>query len=476
MQVIGARQSPPSSGLLPAIGLVILAALVATGTMIVGPWAFLPLLGVLGFAGIVAHPEYGIALFLSTFLMTYPTALQGSGLLTINNMLGGVFLLLLIYKGYREGDWWFLHIRELHLLAFILVMFYLSDRFNGPDPALRELLGVVEHGSENMRTFITRTAFIVFFINFIRTPGHVRMIYLVAVGFMVTSSIVGVHDVLKGGGFAGYRASSVSIIAAAWNPNREAMFSILAIAELYYLTTWIRIRGIWLLVGPTIGVMCLCVFLTASRSGLLGLIVCAITIVIDEGFTLKTLLVFLMTGALVSVLVIQLTPQKTLDRITNLPFTQGGAEGEGSGSLDRRAYTWGLAVDLFRKNPILGVGIGNWDLARFLDDPAHSTAAPHSSYFLALVEGGIFCLLGFLILLWRCWRNIRFAERCLEDPAFPYRDMRWIVKSAKTDFVVLIFFSAFADLWQLVILFWLVGIGIVLRRMFEQVEYQPSFG
>lgn len=461
-------------GLGPPLALAGFCGTVGLAVGFFGPFAFLPVLGLLFVGLVLAHPEYGIALFLSTFLMTYPEALQGQGLLTINNVLGVIFILHMVYKIYQEGDWWFLYCPEIQLLAFIWLMFLLSDRFNGPDPQMRELLGVVEHGSENMRTFMTRCAFTVFFINFIRTPRHVLMIYLVAVGFMVTSSVLAVHDVLQGGGFAGYRAASSTVIAAASNPNREAMFSILAIAELYWVTTWIRFRVIWLIVAPLIAVMCLCVFLTASRSGLLGLAVCVITIIIEEKFTLKTLLVAALLGALVGLLVVEITPEKSVERITNLPFTQGGEEGEGASSLSRRAYTWEIALDIFRDNPVLGVGIGNWGLARYLKDPTQSLAAPHSSYFLALCEGGVFCVSAFLILLWRCWRNIRLAESCVEDPTFAIpelSDLRWIIKSTKTDLFVLIFFSAFADLWQLVIVFWLVSIGIVLRRLFEQATW-----
>ena len=466
---MSAAQSARGFG--PTLALAAFGGTVGLALGFVGPFAFLPVVGLLFVGLVLAHPEYGIALFLSTFLMTYPDWAQGVGVLTINNVLGVIFILLMVYKVYQDGDWWFLYCPEVQLLAFIWLMFLLSDRLNGPDPQLRELLGVVEHGSENMRTFMTRCAFTVFFINFIRTPRHVLMIYLVAVAFMVTSSILSVRDVMQGGGFAGYRAASATVIAAASNPNREAMFSILAIAELYWVTTWIKSRIIWVIVTPIIAIMCLCVFLTASRSGLLGLAVCFVTIIIEERFTLKSLLGAALLGALVGLLVVEITPEKSLDRITNLPFTQGGEQGEGAASLSRRAYTWEIAADIFRDNPVLGVGIGNWDLARFLKDPTQSLAAPHSSYFLALCEGGIFCLSAFLILLWRCWRNIRFAERYVDDPNFTIpelNDLRWIIKSTKTDLFVLIFFSAFADLWQLVIVFWLVSIGIVLRRMFEQ--------
>jgi len=167
-------------------------------------------------------------------------------------------------------------------------------------------------------------------------------------------------------------------------------------------------------------------------------------------------------------------PERTLERITNLPGTEAAQVGEGAGSLERRQYTWEVAVELVRESPFLGVGIGNWDVARFFKDPTRSTAAPHSSYLLALVEGGLFCLLGFLGLLWCTWRNFREVEAYVVDPSFPLRDLSWIVKSCKISFVVLVFFSLFADLWQMVILFWLVGLGIVMRRLVEQTALQEA--
>jgi len=447
--------------------LLVVGAVVGVTTIVVGPLAIVPIFGVLFFALVVARPEYGIALFLSTFLMTYPSALQGSGFLTINNALGGIFLILLTYKVYREEDWWFIHSRELQLLVFVMVMFYLSGRFNGPDATKLSLLGLQEHGSENLRTFMTRTAFVVFFINYIRSPGHVRMIYLLALAFMVVSALTGIQGVLRGGGLYGYRATTqAGVIASAFNPNRLAMFSILAIAGLWYLMQTLRIPGLIILVTPIIGVLALCVFMTASRSGLMGLGVCAAAIVWDEGIDLTKILTFGLAGLLLMTMLIQFVPQKSLERISNLPFTGESSE-LGTSSFERRQYTWEVAGDLFRENPILGVGIGNWELARFLRDPTHSTGAPHSSYLLALVEGGTLCLLGFLALLWRTWRNLRFAEYYVTEPDSPLADLTWVVKAAKVSLLVLVFFSFFADLWQLVILFWLVGLSVVMKRLVE---------
>jgi O-antigen ligase len=449
------------------VALLPIAALVAIGTAAFGAFAVLPILGLLFFALVVARPEYGIALFLSTFLITYPQALQGGGLLTINNVMGGIFVVLLTYRMYREPDWWFLRCPEFHLLGFIIFIFYVSGQLNGPDPHLMPLIGPLETAPDTLRTFITRTAFVLFFVNYIRTPGHVEMIVLLSIGFMVVSALSGIQSVLHGEAMYGYRATT-AVIAAAVNPNRLAMFATLAFAGLWYRMRSMQSRVVNILVLPVLVVLSLAVFMTGSRSGLLGLGVCGLAISIDERLSVTQLFNFGLTALLLATLVAQFVPEKTFERITNLPLTQGSQTGLGSGSLERRQYAWDVAFDMFLDSPIVGVGVGNWELARFIKDPEHSTGAPHSSYLLALVEGGSFCLLGFLLLLWRTWRNLRFAETYVTDPEFPLADLAWVVKSSKASLLVLVFFSIFADLWQLVTLFLLVGLAIVLRRMVEQ--------
>jgi len=475
---ITVSRSSSMRGMGAALAVVLMAALVGIGTIAFGPLIVLAIVGLLGLAFIVARPEYGIAMFLSTFLMTYPEALQGSGFLTINNVLGGVFLVLLTYKVYREEDWWFLWRPELHLLTFVVVVYWLSAQINGPDTELVGLLGgsaALEHTSGTFRTFVTRVLFTLFFINFIRAPAHVRMIYILAIAFMVVSAFTGMYGVLKGGGMYGYRATTeAAVISSAFNPNRLAMFSIIAIGGLWYFMQSLRSVWLRLLIIPTVVVLALVVFMTASRSGLLGLGVAVVTILIDQRVSLNTIVTLALGGLLLLVAIYQFVPEKSLERLTTLPGTAQAETGLGAGSLERRQYTWQIAWELVRESPFLGVGMGNWEVARYLKDPTQSTAAPHSSYLLVLVEGGIFCLAGFLLVLWQTWQNLRVCDRHMRDATFPLAHLLWIVKSCQVSFVVLIFFSIFADLWQLVILFWLVGLGIVMRRMVEQAVFEQS--
>ena len=117
------------------VGLGVVALLAAGGTAAVGPLVVLPIFGALFFVLLMMRPEYGIAMFLSTFLMSYPAVLQGSGYLTINNVLGGIFLILLTYKVYRDQDWWFLRRPEIQLLGFLVLVFYLANRTQWTRPS-----------------------------------------------------------------------------------------------------------------------------------------------------------------------------------------------------------------------------------------------------------------------------------------------------------------------------------------------------
>lgn len=477
MQAVGTGYPARARSVVPLVGFVLGGMVIGAAVARLGPAALLPVFGVLFAAIVVARPEYGIALFLSTFLMSYPRWLQGSGYLTINNALGGIFLLLLTYHIYREQDWWFVKCREIQILAFIVLMFYLSQRFNSPDPHKVELLGAGFYFAEGLRTFINRVAFVLFLIVFIRTPAHLRMLVLLALFFMVFTSLTGVQGVLRGGGLKGYRAytevtdyvaGQAGLIRSAGNPNRLAMFSILAIASLWYVMQALRVPALRMLIVPTMALLALAVFMTASRSGLLGLLVCGAAILVDGGFDLRKLLSVGLAAALLVVLVVRFVPEKSLERITNLPGTSSSETGEGAASIERRQGAVGLALDIFRDNPVLGVGMGNWHVVRFLKDPAYAAGSPHNSYLLTLVEGGPFALLGFLLLMLWTWQNLRFAETYVSEPFSPLGDLEWIVKSSKVSLLVLVFFSMVADLWSLVILFMLVGFGVVARRLVEQ--------
>jgi len=463
------RGEPVSTGLRTGVAFVVLALLAIAADLMIGPGAwFFAVVGSVLLTVVVSRPFVGIAVLMSSFMIEYPKALQGTGFLTINNVLGLILLVLLTQRVYVTEDRWFTGNREVRLLFLIGICYVVSGYFNGPPTSLLELIGSPPP-SDDVRLYFNRVAFVIFFASFIRTSGHVRLIYALAIAFMVGSAIVGVWEVLHGGGVSGFRASTEqALIRQAWNPNRLALFSIIAIGALWYALQNVYnpvFRGG---IVAIVLVLILGVFMTASRSGLLGLLTCMGFIAVEQGLSLRRLLGMMLVGTLALVLVLQLVPEKSLDRIANLPGTGSTSSDIGTGSLERRQYGFEIGFEIIKENILLGVGAGNWDITRFLHDPTGSTAAPHNSYLQAMAEGGLVCVLAFLGLFWGTWNNFKVAESLL--PRGRLRDLDWVVKGARVGLLTLVVFSMFADLWQSIVLFWLVGLGIALRRYAEDLN------
>jgi len=464
--------------------LLLLAVTIGVGSASFGNSALLPVFGTVALLVVVIRPEYGIAIFLSTFLMAYPRWMQGSGYLTLNNVLGGIFAVLLTYKVYRDQDWWFLRVREIQVLLAIVVLYYVSESLNAPDPVRVSLLGASFYTGEGLRIFVNRVAFTLFFINFIRTPGHIRMIFLLGLAFMTITALTGVQTVLTGGGLQGYRAftgaedlvaGQAGLIRAAGNPNRLAMFAVLAIGGLWYLIQSMRVPFVRMIGLFTIVMLSLAVFLSASRSGLVGLAICGFLLLAEGGFNVRKIASLILAGVVLAVLVVQFVPERSLERITNIPVPGVEVTDDGGSSVERRSYAWEIAFMLWKENPpLIGVGMGNWPVARFLNDPARLAGAPHNSHLLALIEGGPLALAAFAYLLWCMWRSLTYSLHYISLPGFPLAELGWVVRAARVHLIVFTFFTLVADLYNLVILFLILGISIVVRRQVEQIVQRQS--
>jgi O-antigen ligase len=171
------------------------------------------------------------------------------------------------------------------------------------------------------------------------------------------------------------------------------------------------------------------------------------------------------------VLVLELVPPEAIERLSNIPglhHDDGGAA-EGEGSTQRRAYTYELGLQLAAKAPVIGCGPGNWPLVRFLNDPVRSAAAPHSSYLESLVEGGVVTLGLYLYLF---YITVRDLLRCEASPIVMERaraeQLDWLLTGSRVCLISFMVFSLFADLWDLVFSYFLLGVaGVLIQR------YQP---
>ncbi len=204
------------------------------------------------------------------------------------------------------------------------------------------------------------------------------------------------------------------------------------------------------------------VLLTASRSGVLGLGILVYMLTRSRG-TVRGSRLQVAALALISVgVLVTVIPQENLERLQNLnPLaSERAGGGEGSSSTERRVTTVETGWQMVGDYPVFGIGLGNFrEVARqvYLDP---FWRPPHNSYIWALTEGGIPCALLYLLLFAITYRDVRWLQR---SPATP-PDLQWVAAALEPALVLVMFYSAFADIWLSPIIYILIGLTIVFKH------------
>jgi O-antigen ligase len=175
------------------------------------------------------------------------------------------------------------------------------------------------------------------------------------------------------------------------------------------------------------------------------------------GGRLQIVLFAVLAGGMMMTIV----PEQSLERIANMnPFAEGHGGNIGTHSTERRVETVGLGWDIFLEYPIFGVGLGNFrEVARQVyNDPFYRP--PHNSYIWALSETGIFCFALYLALFWVTMRDVNWLRHSPATPA----DLQWIAAALHPTYILLLFYSFFADMWLNPITYILIVLTIVFKR------------
>jgi O-antigen ligase len=478
-------------GVLPLLGMLGLAATSA----VLGPEIFtLVLIGMTGAVVIAVRPQWGVGMILFLLMVQYGSRRydregvaggvssllpQGSGLFTPNNLLGVFLALLLIYQVYLDGDWSFLRSRVLQLMLAITLVLVFSGFISGINPNDQVEIGVIAtSGQDPSRLLITRALFLVLLVYFVRKPNDVRTIVALFVFLAVVTAWSGSGAAITGTGRAEvstYRAGGTEVlIESTQNPNRLAMIATLGLvfiweySQAYRLKRWVRWGAL-----AVILLMVVTVFLSASRGGLIGLVVAGMMLFVRRRGGSGRLLYGLAVIGIAGMLIQEVVPEQAMERITNIPgisHEDPNASNAGEGSIERRKYTYEIGINIWRKAPIVGIGPGNWPYVRFMTDPLRSAAAAHNSYLEALAEGGIVTLGLYAVLFYvvirdllRCERDPRIVEQAKQD------GLEWLLAATRICLIAFLVFSLFADLWDLVFSYFLLGVSAVLIE-----RYRPT--
>ena len=468
--------------LLPGVGF----ALIALASAVLGPEVLAAMLiATFAMAIVASRPAWGVAGILTLLMVQYGSRraertgiaaianlIPNVGLLTPNNMLGLFLAVLLVYRVYREHDWEFLRNRQVRLALYITGVLILSALWNEVDYLEQAALGLRIRGQDPMRMMVSRALFLMLFVAFVREPRSVRGIVWLFVGLTVVTAWSGSSAALFGGGraeVAEYRAGGMEVLLeTGQNPNRLAMLCTLALIFIWeWGQTGARNRFSWLML-PTSLLLIVTVFLSASRGGVLGLGVAGLLLLMRRGGAVRRYAYAAMAIFIGAYLISQIVPPEALERLSNIPGVTAEEGVEGSGSIQRRQYTYGIAVDLWSRNPLIGIGLGNWSYFRFVTDPLRSAAAPHNAYLKALAEGGLVVAVLYALLFFYTLRDLGRLER---DPEVVERaradGLAWVLAATRVSLMSFLVFSIFADLWELIFCYMLLGLAAALIQRYE---------
>lgn len=464
---------------------------VGVGAMVLGPEMLTALLvGITGAMIVAVRPQWGVGLILFLLMVQYGSRRydrgglagvmavlvpQGSGLLTPNNLLGMFLAILLVYQLYLNGDWSFLQSRILQLMLAITAVLAFSAFVSGVTPAEQAEIGVMATSAQDpSRLLISRALFLVLFVFFIRTPSDLRTIVGLFVLLALLTAWSGSGAAVTDTGRAEvstYRAGGTDVlIESTQNPNRLAMIATLGLvfiweySQAFNMKRWLRWAAIALAV-----LMVITVFLSASRGGLIGLVVASLLLFVrrrgGSSRLIYAIALILVAGALVQ----QVVPPQAMERITNIPgLRTADANAAGEGSIERREYTYDIGLKIWKQAPIVGVGPGNWPYVRFMTDPLRSAAAAHNSYLAVLAEGGLLTLGLYMLLFYIVIRDLLRLERSSAVVARAKQEgLEWLIASTRICLLAFMVFSLFADLWDLVFSYFLLGTSAVLIRRYR---------
>jgi hypothetical protein len=416
-------------------------------------------------AFIVAKPEYGIIIFLASFLLTTPAFLIGSGFFTLNNILGLLFCFLLSVHLFREKNLWFLRTRQIQLMAAIGLVFILSLLFAKKPPVLAAGLPQMDLQKKELWDYFTQFIFVIFLIHFIHNPRSIKIIFLLFISLITVSALSAILFGIGSGD--DYRAASSFGINMAKNSNHLAFYGLFAITILWYWRQETNSPFFSLMSLACIGGLIYLILLCASRNAFFNILFLALILLVESGIKPGRIIAAGFLIGLIGMIAVNFIPEQNLHRLTAM---KADPKSKDAGrSLIERVQTLQTGMKMFSDHNILiGIGPGNFRWMRLLYYD-HKKLATHNSYLWALLSGGILALVLYLALFWNTWKDLRWMEK---QPIYGLSPPRWTVKTLRTMLLLFLLFSVFTEAWLQIILFLIVGLTISMKRLYATADQQ----
>lgn len=464
--------TPLSTRVTLALALPLIGAMTVAGTYLgkeIIIFAGLLALSVGGF--LFVRPIVGLAIMTTAYLLAaYPTIFQALGLLTVNNLIGLCFVLLLLARVLETRDLSFLTRPSILVLAAIGILFFLGTlHADSLYPTLdvsratgRTGRKIIDRTAEMGDDFATRLIYLVFILAFVRTRGDIRVLFFTMVLALFTAVPSALFNWAEGGLNRGFRTAAS--VTAGSNPNRLAMICLIQIACWWF---WARAKPSttrMLVAGAAMAASGLVWASTGSRSGALGAAV-MLLLMQTSGARFRV-----PTGSLAVALAVGLAglvvvaPPLAVQRMFN--FFPEARSDIGASSLELRESAIDSAMLIIADHPLLGVGLGNFrEVARQIYSDKFFRP-PHNSPLWAQAEGGVGVLALYLLLFALTWRELQRARVLVaHDP-----ELAALGTALRTVLGLFLFFSLFADLWLNPMTYLLIGLTVALRVLGDEAH------
>jgi hypothetical protein len=429
------------------------------------------ILGSLFVSVVLINPIVGIIGLLGTFLLGLPGFLSGGGRLSANNLIGLILTGMVAIQLCMKRDFWFLRRPQVILLLLICAAFIVSLVRSWyvyiPTFSLRK-----DFTENTLFLIFSRFAFLVMFVNFVKTSRHLTLILFSFLAFTMVVIPSVVYNVVTQGDeeveltATGKRPDDSRAVSdiSSWgkNANRLAFMCNISILLIWMFAQIWKAKIVQLVAMPMMLLLAGLVLMTVSRSGFVSLGMVFLFLLFQRGISKAFRFRVVMAMACCGLVFFLVLPAKSSERLLNLSTDQSGRP-EGWRSTMVRLETKVNAMEVFKADPLLGVGPGNFRWLHRQLFP-HSIAAgrpPHNSYMWAATEGGIFALSLYGLLFFFIGRDIRAAHR-----RFSQEHPLWHVTRFLTGYLLIfLLFSNFADFWLEPHLYLLAGLSILVKRL-----------
>jgi O-antigen ligase len=429
--------------------------------------------GLLGGGALLLWPHLGVLIMLAALIFKYPEWLLGLGWLSPNTLislaLAGILGLRILLTGRAD----FLKSNQVRIFLVIGVLLGISWYVSGsiePPPHLANL----DLTGRVIDRFVFQLMFTVFAVAFIRTPGQLlalTALFLVAVFWTIPGAIVhsyGAEELVTKA--EALRATATTGVAAAENSNRLAFVALMGASLIWFAIQQYRSPVLRLLGLPAMVALVTTVFMSGSRSGILNLMLLSLLLLWQSRLRAGQMVGLIVTTALALVIGAMLVPQPVWDRLLTFVPAEGGDAWTPDSVVTsnvRRLTTLEAGLKLVAENPILGIGIGNFRWMTALD-PSHGGIAmsPHNAYLGVLAEGGILLLGAYLMLFGRTLRDLTGAIK--EAARLPEIGLRWLAVATRTNLILLLSFSLFAEVWKEFFFLLIMATSGVLAQIYRR--------